>query len=375
MQDNLYNLAMERKLLNTIIQKNNITTEMYELSNHDFYLPAHINIFEHLTRLQTNLKPIDEEFLRMSMQKDNYMDEEVLLEILGTLIIPNQNIKEYVILLRDLGFKRELLKLTTAIKRVTVEEELPSKEIFAIVQNELEILREVITDKTTEEEDICNVEDIVCYPTSLTAFNDITGGGLAFPYLYLLNGVKHSGKTASGIQILKDLSPKLGAHYISLEMAKIEVGRRFKVIGRPVNMSFDFDSYDIEEVIFSIINAHKKGKRVFLIDSIMKINNKKFQSRGRVAELADIASRLAIIKNRLNISIILITQAANSSSSILTTKGSGDVDYEADIMLQISLMGIDNPKREFRSTKNRANGVIQKSYAIFSKEQLLFKNQ
>jgi len=373
MQDNLYNLAAERKILNTIIQGSTLTHSMYELSNYDFYLPAHIDIFSELIKLAQNSQPIDEEFLRLGLLKINKYDEQVLYEVVNTNVIPTDNIQEYVLLLRDRGFKRELLKLTTTIKRVTIEEELPSHEIYSIIEEKLLELEKVLLDKNEpEEEDICDVEDIVCYPTSLKAFNDITGGGLAFPYLYLLNGVKHSGKTASGIQILKDLSPSLGSHYISLEMAKIEVGRRFKVLGKPKNMSFDFDCYDIEQILLSINNAHKKGKRVFLIDSIMKIKNKKFESRGRVSELADIASKLAIIKNKLNISIILIVQAANSSNSILTTKGSGDVDYEADIMLQISLMGIDNPKREFRSTKNRANGVMTKAYADFSKEKLLF---
>lgn len=376
MQDNLYNLAIERNLLITAIENRTLLEGMNILKDTDFYLPSHQDIFIELKNLAYNSKPIDKEFLKIGLLANKKFDEQVFLEIEKSDVVLSQNISEYILLLKDKGFKRDMLRLTTEIKRVTVEEELPAEEVLQAIETKFERLKEEFTASLSlnlEEENILDVDDVVCYKTSIKAFNSITGGGLAFPYFYLLNGVKHAGKTAGGIQILKDLDQQFGTHFISLEMHKVEVGRRFKTIGKPSNMSFDFDSYEISDIIESIKKAHAKGKRVFLIDSIMKIKNRKLESRNnRAAELADIASQLAIIKNKLNISIILITQAANSTNGILTTKGSGDVDYEADAMLQIAPTGFDSPRREWMSTKNRINGVMGKAYADFSKDTLLF---
>ena len=62
-------------------------------------------------------------------------DEQVLLEILAAN--PISNTKAYVDEIKDKALKRHLLTLTTEIKRVTVEEELPSAEVVDIVEKKL----------------------------------------------------------------------------------------------------------------------------------------------------------------------------------------------------------------------------------------------
>jgi replicative DNA helicase len=80
-------------------------------------------------------QPIDEEFIKKELLKMKKFDESVMLEILSAN--PISNTKAYVEEVKDKSLKRNLLTLTTEIKRVTVEEELPSSDVIDIVEKKL----------------------------------------------------------------------------------------------------------------------------------------------------------------------------------------------------------------------------------------------
>ena len=136
MQDNLYNLAFERSILSSIVfepqQFDDLSTALHK---EDFYLPSHQDIFVAMTTLMQKDEPIDEEFIKKELIKIKKFDESVMLEILSAN--PISNTKAYVNEIKDKSLKRQLLTLTTEIKRVTVEEELPSAEVVDIVEKKL----------------------------------------------------------------------------------------------------------------------------------------------------------------------------------------------------------------------------------------------
>ena len=136
MQDNLYNLAFERSILSSIIFEPSQFDELSVILNKDdFYLPAHQDIFSAMLTLLQKDQPIDEEFIKKELIKAKKFDEQVMLEILSAN--PISNTKAYVDEIKDKSLKRHLLTLTTEIKRVTVEEELPSAEVVDIVEKKL----------------------------------------------------------------------------------------------------------------------------------------------------------------------------------------------------------------------------------------------
>ncbi|MCD6433173.1 MAG: replicative DNA helicase, partial [Sulfurimonas sp.] len=136
MQDNLYNLAFERSILSSIIFEPQQFDELsVALKDDDFYLPAHQDIFKVMTLLLQKDQPIDEEFIKKELIKIKKFDEQIMLEILSAN--PISNTKAYVDEIKDKSLKRHLLTLTTEIKRVTVEEELPSTEVIDIVEKKL----------------------------------------------------------------------------------------------------------------------------------------------------------------------------------------------------------------------------------------------
>jgi len=135
-QDNLYNLAFERSVLSSIVFEPSQFDELsVELKEDDFYLPAHKDIFKSMLTLLQKDQPIDEEFIKKELIKIKKFDEQVLLEILSAN--PIANTKAYVDEIKDKSLKRHLLTLTTEIKRVTVEEELPAAEVVDIVEKKL----------------------------------------------------------------------------------------------------------------------------------------------------------------------------------------------------------------------------------------------
>ncbi|MDQ7068912.1 MAG: replicative DNA helicase [Sulfurimonas sp.] len=136
MQDNLYNLAFERSILSSIVFEPSQFDELSSvLKTDDFYLPAHQEIFNAMVLYLQKDQPIDEEFIKKELIKAKKFDEQVMLEILSAN--PISNTAAYVDEVKDKSLKRHLLTLTTEIKRVTVEEELPSAEVIDIVEKKL----------------------------------------------------------------------------------------------------------------------------------------------------------------------------------------------------------------------------------------------
>jgi replicative DNA helicase len=136
MQENLYNLVFERSILSSIVFEPSQFDELsVALKKDDFYLPAHQDIFSAMLTLLQKDQPIDEEFIKKELVKIKKFDEQVMLEILSAN--PISNTKAYVDEIKDKSLKRHLLTLTTEIKRVTVEEELPSAEVVDIVEKKL----------------------------------------------------------------------------------------------------------------------------------------------------------------------------------------------------------------------------------------------
>jgi replicative DNA helicase len=136
MQENLYNLNIERSILSSIIFDPEQFDELANIiKKEDFYLPSHQDIYEAMLLLYGKDEPIDEEFIKKELLRAKKFDEQALLEILATN--PISNTKAYVEELKDKALKRHLLTLTTEIKKVTIEEDLPSNEVIDIVEKKL----------------------------------------------------------------------------------------------------------------------------------------------------------------------------------------------------------------------------------------------
>jgi len=136
MEETLYNINIERSVLNSIIfEPSQFEDVEAKLNTDDFYLPAHQEIYAAMIELHRENMPIDEEFIKKRLNAKKRFDEAVLLDILSSN--PISNTLAYVIEIKDKAIKRHLLTLTTEIKKVTMEEDLPSEEVIDIVEKKL----------------------------------------------------------------------------------------------------------------------------------------------------------------------------------------------------------------------------------------------
>jgi len=139
--DTVYNINIERAVLSSILFSPEIIEDVLGvLKPTDFYLPAHQKIFATMQLLHSQDLPIDEEFIRTkikqnksSIEKD--FDDSILIEILSAN--PISNTSAYIEQIKDSSVKRELASLANSIKKVAIEDELPSSEALDFVQNEL----------------------------------------------------------------------------------------------------------------------------------------------------------------------------------------------------------------------------------------------
>jgi len=152
--DNTYNLNIERAVLSAVIFDPQIFEEIAsKLKPQEFYLPFHQHLFAAMEELSTDEKPIDEEFLRAKLISKGKFDESGMLDILAAN--PISNTAAYLDEIKSKASKRALITLATQIKKVTMEDDLPTEEIMNLVEKKLyEITQNSTNDDFRESKDI-----------------------------------------------------------------------------------------------------------------------------------------------------------------------------------------------------------------------------
>ncbi len=133
---NLHNINIERSILSSVLFDPSSFEDIAALLKpRDFYLPSHKYIFEAMLECEREDLPIDEEFIKKKLKQENRFDEDAMLEILSTNPLPST--KAYIEEIREKAIKRELVELTSEIKEVAIEKDLPSIEVVDLVQQKL----------------------------------------------------------------------------------------------------------------------------------------------------------------------------------------------------------------------------------------------
>jgi len=147
MSENMYNLNIERAVLSAILFDPQIFEEIAsKLNPHDFYLPFHQHLFVAMEDLSREDKPLDEEFLKTKLTSSGNYDEVALVDILASN--PISNTDAYIDEIKSRSSKRALASLATTIKKVTIEDDLPTDEIMNLVEKKL---YEITQNSTSED--------------------------------------------------------------------------------------------------------------------------------------------------------------------------------------------------------------------------------
>ena len=147
MNDNLYNINIERAILSAILFDSQIFEDIAsKLEPHDFYLPFHQHVFKAMDDLNREDKPIDEEFLKTKLKAINSYNEKALLDIMIANAISNTD--AYIEEVKSRSTKRLLTTLATTIKKVIIEDDLPADDIMNLVEKKL---YEITQNSTSED--------------------------------------------------------------------------------------------------------------------------------------------------------------------------------------------------------------------------------
>jgi replicative DNA helicase len=430
MQENLYNLAFERSILSSIVFE---PAQFDELSSalkiDDFYLPAHQGIFNAMLKLLQKDQPIDEEFIKKELVTIKKFDEQVMLEILSAN--PISNTKAYVEEIKDKSLKRHLLTLTTEIKRVTVEEELPSAEVVDIVEKKL---YEITQDNQTSDfkdspqmtfDTMEYIKEMKARGNSVlvgvdTGFNELnrmtTGFGkgdlviiAARPAMgktsFVLNTVNSIINQGKGVAFFslempaEQLMMRMLASLSRVDQTKIRTGQlddedwarissTMGILMQKKNMYIDDSSGLTPTEVRSRARrvAREHGGLSMIMVDYLQLMRVPALTDNRTLEIAEISRSLKALAKELNVPVVALSQLNRSLEQRADKRPvnsdlreSGSIEQDADLIMFIYRDEVYHPDSAYKGTAEiiigkQRNGPIGSVRLTFQGQHSRFDN-
>ena len=419
MSNQLHNINIERAVLSSIIFEPSIFEDILaKLKPEDFYLPDHQAIFKAMLTLHAKDHPIDEEFLKQELLKTDSYNEEVISEILITN--PIANIEAYIEEIKERSIKRELIELTTKIKSVAIEQELPANEMLDLVQKKLyEISMDSDTKEFRESPEMVSstIEQIhemkrrgnttvIGVDTGFDDLNKLTTG-FGKGDLIIIAARPAMGKTAFTLNLAQNaLDDGLGVAVFSLEMpaeqlmlrmlsAKTSIPLQKLRVGdlddeqwsRLVSASDEMSQKKLFVDDDGMLNIHQLRSKLrklksnhqevslCIIDYLQLMNGG--AGKDRHLEVSEISRGLKLLARELEMPIIALSQlnrgleSRNDKRPMLSDiRESGSIEQDADMILFVYRDDVYKIREEAEKEKRaKAEGVEYKSTFKEKKEE------
>lgn len=219
------------------------------------------------------------------------------------------------------------------------------------------------------------------YETGIQLIDNHFSGGLELSQLILLGGEKGAGKSAFALQYLLNVAQGFKSCFFSFEMPKWKMAQRLDKSNPSREQLKNFylidKDRDIVEISRNIRKLVKDGIQFFCIDSLMKISNATLRNAPKHEQISNITATLSKLAVELDIIIILIVQINKEDlkGGNLAVKGSGDAEYDADIMFFIKKDKDDISKRYFICNKNRQTGNEFNEEVYFNPAKIVLQQQ
>ncbi|MEN4053797.1 DnaB-like helicase N-terminal domain-containing protein [Sulfurimonas sp. NWX79] len=383
-----YNLAFEQTVLSSAINAftpDESDTILSQLKADLFYLPAHQNIYNAINTLQIANKPMDEEFIKTTLEDAKLWDENVMLAVL--MQNPVSNIEPYVQQLKDLSRKRILHAIANKIKNSLIEENSTADTVQAMIELELQNLETSsgIGSPITMTQAIYDYDHMKEPPkiqTGIQKFDAMLCGGIEPAQLVHLGGEKNVGKTTLLKQVLYNTSSGFDSLFFSFEMPAWKMAKYTKKMNGPANLDryriIDtqmMKSRDVMDVVRMIKTMHRKhGIRFVLIDSKMKLTHKTFKGNSDSDRKGDIDAILNGVVQETGIVLMMIVQLSKEDikNGSMSSYGSGLSDYEADMQIMMYHSNDNDNSVELKVSKNRQEVKHEPIKLWFDEDELKF---
>ncbi len=378
----LPNMNIERAVLSAILFDPALLDSLV-IDAKDFYHKGHQDVFRSMKELETAEKPIDDEFLKVQMDKNGTFDEITMTHLLSAN--PISNVNAYLKAMKD---ATRSTNYDFELKQIVGNTELdPTKksELIKSLTEEFENSSTEVAPITAQELVEMEFEDLPRYLTGIDFLDDIFDG-FELGQLITVTGQQETGKTQLTNQILLNIIEGHKALTFSLEFNKRKL-RNYLLKKRNHNLNNlyaitqDMVSGEIDQLIHIIRqNYRKNDTRFILIDSQIMLydNSKKFNTAEE--EVTSFYRKLHKVANDLDILVIVIatknlSATANKSRGI-EIFGSKKAAHYADIQIDLSFqddMDKNNTNRMLWVGKNKQNGIHREIETSFNRESLLFE--
>ncbi len=416
-KNSLYNLNIERAVLSSILFDPSIYEDVVsKLKPTDFYLPDHTVIFEVMGELEKNNKPIDEEFLKKLLTQREKFNEDIFIDIISAN--PLSNSAAYIDEIKEKAIKRDLVKLTTDIKSVAVDQDLPSNEVLDLVQKKLyEISMDANTKEFRESPEVVTAtiehinemkkrgnDGIIGVDTGFRELNEKTAG-FTEGQLIIIAARPSMGKTAITLNIAqKALDDGRGVAVFSLEMPAEELMLRMLSAKASIPLQ-DLKVGNMSDEQWSDLtraSEEMSHKKLFVDDDGMvninqmrsKLRKLKMQNpeidlavidylqlmsgtggKDRHLEVSEISRGLKLLARELNMPIVALSQLNRGVESrhdkrpmLSDIRESGSIEQDADIILFVYRDDIYK-FREEKEKEKKAKAEGQEYTSTFVEKQ------
>ena len=382
MESHLYNLNIERAVLSSILFDPAIFEEVAAvLKPSDFYHPFHRNLFAAMEELWREDQPIDEEFLKEKLELKGQFEEEPFLEVMAAN--PLSNTSAYIKELKEKALKRELVHLTSEIKKITVEQDLPAIDVIDEIQSKLykitsqtssqdfktsgEVIKDTLAHLLKMKERGNSI--LIGLDTGFDKLNHKTAGFNAGD-LIIIAARPSMGKTAFSLNIAQSvLDQDKGVVIFSLEMPAEQLMMRMlsAKASIPLQRLRVGNLDDIEWSEITRLSDYYAQKQLFIDDEgslnvhqlrakLRKLKSQHPQielaiidylqlmsgsgNKDRHLEISEISRSLKMLARELQIPIIALSQLNRSLESrvdkrpmLSDLRESGAIEQDADVIL------------------------------------------
>lgn len=374
-----------------------IELEKIKFENHNYS-----SIFGTIRELALQKKNID----TISVYQANQNVSAVEISKLTLDVMSPELIFSHIELLKDREYKKTLLKIVSGHNEM-IKSGVNSFDLDEIRNGLIADLSGLTRDDKAEfekisdykkqiEEQMNSLSDIEGFSWGISDL-DLWTSGIIMPRVYVIGGLKKSGKTRFLIHTIKSLhNQKIPTAFLSMEMPAYEVTKllhssytgindlRFRSASKiRIDEMEKFRAVEIDEKIFGleckaglkldqilsrIRRFSKMGFKVILIDYLQRISH----DRNRQAqELEDISIKLADASRQHNVALILLSQlnamGERETPNMGHLKGSGGIGEAADVIFLF-----DNLYRRTKTEadKNKIDIYIEQRHGDSGRVQL-----
>lgn len=384
-----HSIEAEQAVLGCVLIDENVPLQVFSnLSDSDFYMQSHSQIFEAMTNIYNTNRPVDFVTLSDELEKNGILESVGGIEYITNLtnVVPSAaNFMHYVNIVKRDSVLRKLIESGQKIIETAYESEdkvealgTAEKLIFEISQNEDrsslqhigDALKSVIDKFDMIAKDTNALRGI---PTGLKELDRVTNG-LQNSDLILLAARPGVGKTSLAMNIVVNAAINHGKKcaIFSLEMPKTQLAQRALCSVATVNMGKALKGELNVEEWKAIWAANKKlsdagiyvddssmntpmdvlskcrrlkresGLDLVMIDYLQLMNGGGKIKDNRQQEISEITRYLKIAAKELNVPIILLSQLSRAVETrkdhrpvLSDLRESGSIEQDADIVMFI----------------------------------------